>query len=182
MPVSLSSPDTGNLYIGKGIVSFKNLTLEESDFRDLGNVPEAELTLEIEELEHFTSREGTRSKDLVVVLEKGGNVRFVMEEWTPDNAALFFMSGSVDELAPGGPTFDILASNAIEGEWKFHGTNDVGPNYDIHLHNVRIIPSGSINLINEAEFGGIEVTAEMLFSQSTGKFGTSQLTNLPSET
>ena len=179
MPVSLTSPDVGNLYIGKGIVSFKKAG--DVDFRDLGNVPEAELTLEIEELEHFTSRAGTRSKDLVVVLEKGGNVRFVMEEWTPENLLIFFLGTTVDEMAAGGPSFDILASNSIEGEWKFVGTNDVGPNYTVHAHNVRITPTGSINLITE-EWGGIEVTAEMLLSQTTGKFGTVQLTNLPSET
>ena len=177
MPVSLTSPDTDNLYIGKGEVSFKK---EGSDWRDVGNVPEAELTLEIEELEHFTSRAGTRSKDLVVVLEKGGNVRFVMEEWTPENALLFFLGTEVDEANLNGPIFDILAGNAINGEWRFHGTNDIGPNYDFYLHNVRIIPSGSLNLIQDTDWGGIEVTAEMLLSQTTGKFGTGQLTNLGS--
>lgn len=179
MPVSLTSPDTGNLYIGKGIVSFKKSGSDE--WRDLGNVPEAELNLEIEELEHFTSRTGTRSKDLVVVLEKGGNVRFIMEEWTPENLLMFFMGTTVDEAAQGGPEFDILAANAIEGEWRFVGTNDVGPNYTVHAHNVRIVPEGSINLIGE-EWGGIEVSAEMLISQVTGKFGTVKLTNLPSDT
>lgn len=179
MPVSLTSPDTGNLYVGKGICSFKKDG--EDDFRDLGNCPEVELTLNIETLEHFTSRAGTRSKDLIIVLERGGTLRFITEEWTPENLAMFFLGSTVDELAQGGPIFDILSEDAISGEFKFHGTNDQGPNYDIHLHNVRITPAGGLNLIGD-DWGGIEVEAEILLSGSTDKFGTVQLTNLPSET
>lgn len=179
MPVSLTSPDTGNLYVGKGIVSF--WADGDSDWRDVGEVREAELTLEIEELEHFTQRSGTRSKDLTIVLEKGGNVRFIMEEFTPENMKLYMIGGVIDENAQGGPIFDIMAGDALAGKWKFVGTNDVGPNWTIILDSVRIVPQGSINLITE-EWGGIEVTAEMLLSQSTGKFGTAQLRNLPSET
>lgn len=179
MPVSLSSPDIGNLYVGKGIVSFM---LEGTDeWRDVGEVREAELTLEIEELEHFTQRAGTRSKDLTVVLEKSGSVRFIMEEFTPENLKLYFIGGTIDENAQGGPIFDIMAGDSLSGKWRFVGTNDVGPNYTIVLDNVRIRPEGSINLISE-EWGGVEVTAEMLLSQETGKFGTVQLTNLPSDT
>lgn len=177
MPVSLDSPDTGNLYLGKGIVSFQSDG--ELAYRDVGNVPEFEVTLNIEELEHFTSRSGTRSKDLVVVLEKSGSIRWVMEEWTPANLQLFFLGGTIDEGAANGPIMDLLASDAINGKVKFVGTNDQGPNYTMIADNVRIIPSGSINMIGE-DWGGIEVTGEMLLSQSTGKFGTIQLTNLPS--
>ncbi len=38
-----TSPDTDNLYIGKGIVSFKRVGA--GSFTDLGEVPEVELTL-----------------------------------------------------------------------------------------------------------------------------------------
>ena len=179
MPVSLTSPDTGNLYVGKGICSFK--AEGEADFRDLGNCPEVELTLNIETLEHFTSRAGTRSKDLIIVLERGGTVRFITEEWTPENLRMFFLGGVVDEAHTDGPTFDIMAEDAISGEFKFTGTNDQGPNYDIHLHNVRITPAGSLNVIGE-DWVGIEVEAEILLSSVTEKFGTVTLTNLPSET
>lgn len=179
MSVSLTSPDTGNLYVGKGICSFMKDGLNE--FRDLGEVPECELNLEIEVLEHFTSRSGVRSKDLIVVLERSGTIRWVMEEWTPENLAIFFM-GNVDLDDPNGPTIDILDEDAVTGQFQFHGTNQVGPRYDVFAHNMRITPTSSINLINENDFGGVEVTGEMLLSSTTNKFGTVTLTNLNTDT
>lgn len=179
MPVSLTSPDTGNLYVGKGIVSFK--ATGEADFRDLGEVPELEITLEIETLDYFSSRSGIRSKTLTIVLERGGAARWIMNEWTPGNLAMALM-GEVDELGSEGPTFDILSTDAIEGELKFVGTNSQGPNYEVHLHRIRITPTGGIQFIQDADWGAVEVTGELLLSESTGKFGTVTLKNLPSET
>lgn len=176
---SLASPDTGNLYVGKGICSFLK-TGSGSEFRDLGEVPECELTLNIETLDHFTSRSGIRSKDLIVVLERSGTIRWVMEEWTPENLALWFM-GNVDLDDPDGPSVDILDVDAITGKFNFHGTNSVGPRYDVKVYNMRITPTGSINLITE-EFGGVEVTGEMLYSEDDQSFGKVILTNLNSDT
>lgn len=180
MAPSLTSPDTGNLYVGKGIVSF--MKSGNDDFRDLGEVPEVELTLNIETLDYFSSRSGIRSKSHSIILEQGGEIRLRMDEWTPENLSMALMGGEIDEAGTDGPVFDILASDAISGELKFHGTNQAGPNYDIHLHNVRFTPSGSINFIQDNDWGGIEVTGEVLISQDTNKFGTATLTNLPSET
>jgi len=177
--VSLTSPDTGNLYVGKGIMSFK--ATGEPDFRDIGEVPEFELTLEIETLDYFSSRSGIRSKSLSIVIERGGAARWVMNEWTPANVALALM-GTVDENGTDGPVFDILSEDAIEGELKFVGTNSQGPNYEVHLHRIRITPTGGIQWIQDADWGAVEVEGEMLLSQDTSKFGTVTLTNLPSET
>jgi len=169
-----TSPDVANLYIGKGIVSF--MKTGAGSFTDLGEVPQVELTLTTTVLDYFSSRSGTRAKVRSVVLEAGGNIRILMNEFSEYNMALA-MLGSVDALAVGGPSIDILSVNQITGEIKFHGTNDVGPHWDLHLHNVQIKPSRSINLINERDWGGLEFTAEILKSESTGKFGTIQITD-----
>lgn len=179
MPASDTSPDTGNLTVSKGILVFKKTG--EASFRDMGNAPEIELTLDITTLDHFSSRSGIRSKDLQVVLERTGTVRFVLEEWTPENLSLWGM-GTVDELAAGGPSIDIMSEDAISGELKFTGQNEVGAQVLVHLHNVRITPSASINLIQDDDWGGIEVTGEILLSSDTNKFGTMQVINIPSET
>lgn len=177
--VSLTSPDTGNYYVGKGVLSFKKSGADE--FRDMGNCPECELNLDIETLEHFSSRAGVRSKDLIVVLERSGTVRWVMEEWTPENLALWFM-GDVDEDDPEGASIDILSSDAITGQFQFHGTNQVGPRYDVFAYNMRITPTASINLIQENDWGGVEVTGEMLYSEDDQSFGKVSLKNLNSDT
>lgn len=179
MPASLSPTDTDNLRVGKGIVSFQETGLTEA--RDLGEVSEAEISLTIEKLDYFSSRSGIRSKVKSVVLERGGTFRMVMNTMIPANLALFFL-GTVEENSISQPTFDILDQDAIAGQIYYHGTNSVGPRYDVHLHNVEFTPTGSLNLIDEDDWSGAEVTGEILQSTTTNKFGTVTLTNLDSDT
>ena len=181
MPVpSLDSPNTGNYRVGKGIVTFKREG--EVEFRHLGNAPSIEFTPTIETLEHFSSMEGVRSKDIEIVLEKGGDLVLTLEEWTALNLGIAVL-GDVNEAAPGGPEVDIFSSNAVNGELKFTSTNEVGPKWDLHFFNVSFIPSGSINPISD-EWGQIEVTAKVLVAPADdsahgGRFGVAKLTNLP---
>jgi hypothetical protein len=177
---SLNSPNTGNYRVGKGIITFKREG--ELDFAHMGNAPAIEFTPTIETLEHFSSMEGVRSKDLEIVLEKGGELVLTLEEWTAQNLALALL-GSVDEAAPGGPEIDIFSANAVSGELKFTSTNEVGPKWDLHFFNVSFIPSGAINPISD-EFGQIEITAQVLVAPAdssafAGRFGVAKLTNLP---
>lgn len=179
MPPTLISPNTGNYRIGKGRFEFKRDG--EVDFKHMGNAPEAEFTPTIERLDHFSSMEGTREKDLSVVIERGGTLTITLEEWTPDNLALALL-GTIDEGATGGPTVEIFDSDAITGELKFFSNNDTGPRWNFHWYNVSFIPSAALNPISD-EFGQIEVEAEVLVSQTApnvGKFGQAQLTNLDS--
>lgn len=169
-----TSPSTDNLYVGKGIVSFKRTGA--ATFTDLGEVPEVELTLTTTKLDYFSSRVGLRTKVKSVILEQGGTCRVKMDEFSAYNASLYFL-GTVDELTPGGPTITILDDSMIEGALKFVGTNDVGPNWTVNLDKVQINPSRSFNVINERDWGSMEVTMELLKSEVTGKFGTAQITN-----
>lgn len=181
MPASLSSPDTGNLTVSKGALSISTDLTGLGTFRHMGNAPEIEMSLEIEKLEHFTSLSGIRSKDKTVVLERSGELRAILEEYTPDNLSLWAM-GTVDLLAAGGPSIDILSEDVIAGWIKFTGANEIGAQLLVNMHNVEFTPSGSLNLIDDDDWGGIEVTGDMLLSQSTSKFGTIQVVNIPSET
>ena len=70
MPVS---PSTDNYYVGKGKISFK--AVGGTTFRDLGNVSSARNHANITTLEHFSSREGVKKKDMEVVTEKKMTVR-----------------------------------------------------------------------------------------------------------
>jgi hypothetical protein len=157
---------TDNLRIGKGIVSFQ--LGGTGSFRDLGNCPELEWTPEIEELEHFSSREGVRTRDKTVILEKKATIRMVLEEWMPENLALAFL-GTVDGVSGDISLFD---QNAIQGALRYVGTNEVGPKYQLDLPNVSIIPSGTgIGFISD-EWGQLELNAEVGVDSITGSFGT----------
>ena len=169
-----TSPSTDNLYVGKGIVSFKRTGA--GSYTDLGEVPEVELTLTTTKLDYFSSRVGVRTKVKSVILERGGSIRIKMDEFSSYNASLYFL-GTVDEMAVGGPSITILDDDLIEGKLKFVGTNSIGPNWLINLDKIQINPSRSFNWINERDWGSMEVTAELLKDETTGKFGTAQITN-----
>src|SRR5262245_49587691 len=146
MAVSQTSPNVDNYYIGKGIVSIK--TVQDANWRDVGNVPEFEFTPEIEKLDHFSSRTGVKSKDKSVVLEKAATIRIVMEEWTAQNLRLALL-GMVDDSNPGAITIDIFSENSIEAQVRFVGQNEVGPNWTFEFPRVSFIPSSALNPISE---------------------------------
>jgi hypothetical protein len=175
-----SSPNTGNYMVAKGIVSFKRKGTAE--YRDMGNVTEFVFTPEVETLEHFSSREGVKKKDLVVILEQKGTVKFTMEEFTPDNVALMVL-GTVDPDAVGGTEIEIFSSNAVEGALRIVGTNEVGPKMTVDLWNVSFAPNGDLGLISD-EWNEMELTGDVLTGDeapNVGKFGRIKYTNLAPE-
>jgi hypothetical protein len=156
MPVS---PSTDNYYIGKGVVSFMNTTAGESEFRDVGNVPEFELTPALETLDHNTSREGVKKRDKRVVTLQSMSLRMVMEEVTAQNLALAMM-GAVEQDTAGNSIIRAQTLAAVEGRVKFVGTNDVGLQLNYEA-KVSFTPSSSFSPISD-EWGSIEVTGEIL--------------------
>lgn len=162
----MPTPSVGNYYIGKGVVA---ISLDSGvTWRDLGNVPEFEFTPEIEQLEHFSSREGTRTKDLTVVTSKSATLRIVMEEFVLENLGLALL-GTKATAASGYSYIDIFSANAVNAMVRFVGTNEVGKTFRMELLSVDFLPGSSLNLISE-EFGTIEVTGEV--AAVAGSFGT----------
>jgi hypothetical protein len=162
-----ASPSTDNYYVGKGKISFK--ATGAGTFRDVGNVTELETTPNLTTLEHFSSREGVKKKDKEVVTEKKLTVRMVMDEWTADNLSMALL-GDVTTDVDGNKVIDIYSRNSFEGELKYEGTNEVGPQMDIHLLKVAFKPGKSLSPISD-EWGNIEVEGEAL-ADNLGKFGT----------
>lgn len=104
------SPDTGNYYVGKGIVSIKLAT--DADYVDAGNAPEMEVTPKVTTLDHFSSRQGIKKKDAKVVTEQTMALRIVLEEYTARNIALALMGSTAFVWTP---TVTPAASNAGDG-------------------------------------------------------------------
>lgn len=161
-----TAPNIENYYVGKGILYFKKDG--DSTWRDLGNVPEFEFTPELEELEHRSSRTGVRTVDRTIVLEKKGSVRIVAEEWDMENVALAFL-GEVSANSDGDDVIDIFSTNAVSGQLKFVGQNEVGPRLEIILLRVDFIPGSAINPISD-EWGTLELTGKV--ASVNGAFGT----------
>jgi hypothetical protein len=174
---TLTSPNVGNLQVGKGIVSFKKQG--DASFRDLGNVTSLVITPDMTTLDHFSSREGVKKKDLQIILEKKATVKLTMEEITAQNVALMVL-GAVDEAAAGGPEVEIFSSTAVNGWLKFVGTNDVGPKITVDLYNVSFTPTGDFQLISD-EWNNMEVEADVQVAPdgaNVGKFGLVKFTNV----
>ena len=164
MPVS---PSTDNYYVGKGKISYK--AVGELTFREVGNVSSLETAPNISPIEHFSSREGVKKKDMEVVTEKKMPVTMVMDEWTAENLAMMLL-GDVTTDVDGNKVIDIFSRNIFEGELKYEGTNEIGPQMDIDLFRVVFKPGKSLNPISD-EWGNIEVEGEAL-ANDLGKFGT----------
>ena len=162
-----ASPSTDNYYVGKGKISFK--ATGENAFRDVGNVSSLETAPNVTTLEHFSSREGVKTKDMEVVTEKKMTVTMVMDEWTADNLAMMLL-GDVSTDVDGNKVIDIFSRNTFEGELKYEGANEIGPQMDVHLYRVVFKPGKSLNPISD-EWGNIEIEGEAL-ADSQGKFGT----------
>ena len=164
MPVS---PDVQNYHIGKGIVSFQEAG--GSTFVDLGNAPSFVYTPTIEKLEHFSSREGVKTKDFTAITQAGASIKFSLDEITGLNLS-FFALAEMDETVPGEITLAGLSKAEFTGEIQVIGTNDIGQQVDF-LATVSFVPSGDFSFITaEDEFTVIEIEAEVQ-KGTDGEFG-----------
>jgi hypothetical protein len=162
-----TSPNVNNYHIGKGIVSFKETG--ESVFRDLGNAPSFVYTPTIEKLEHFSSREGVKTKDFTAITQVAATIKVTIDEITGENLAYFALAEQGTDT-DGNITLSALTKTEFVGEIKVVGTNDIGQQVDF-LATVSFVPDGDFSFITaEDEFTILELTAEVQ-KDPTGHFG-----------
>jgi len=92
---------TQNYTLGRGRVYLSRFipsTQTPAGFRYIGNTPEFNLTIESENLDHFSSDQGIREKDDSVPLEVTRSGSLITDNIHPDNVALFFF-GSASKIA-----------------------------------------------------------------------------------
>lgn len=122
--------DTNNYVLGKGelhFAPFKTGTQNPSGERYLGNTPELALTIETQDLDHFSSDRGIREKDDSVVLEVTRRGNFTCDNIDPKNLAVFFF-GAASALAQTGATVTAEAiADVVLGTYYQLGVSDVNP-------------------------------------------------------
>jgi hypothetical protein len=177
---SLLSPNIGNYYVGKGIVSIQ--LLGETEFVDCGNVPQFEFQAKVTNLDHYSSRTGVRVKDFTAVIEISGSLTMQMEELTARNVGFALLGLPTGGPSPTPDSIDILGTPVIYGAVKFVGTNDIGPNWTVVFPLVKLSPSKAISLIANT-WGTVDLEGDVLFDQRTGTFGTAtvSLPNSPTD-
>lgn len=165
MPVS---PDVQNYHIGKGIVSFKEVG-GAATFVDLGNAPSFVYTPNVTKKEHFSSREGVKTKDFTAVTQIGATVKVTLDEITGENLAMFALA-EIDTTVPGEVTLSGMSKAEFVGELKVEGTNDIGQQVDF-IATVSFVPSGDFSFITDSDdFSVIELEAEVM-KGTAGDFG-----------
>ena len=150
-----------NYTIGKGIVSFN---IDSAGYVDVGNCSSFEFTPTLEKLDHFSSREGIKTKDKTVILSKAGTLKIVLDEWSDTNIALAVL-GVVDTAG----AISIFTENSISCMVKIVGTSEVGIAKTWEFYSVDIIPSGTIGLISD-DWMTMELEGEC--AAVNGSFGT----------
>jgi hypothetical protein len=163
------SPDVHNLAVGKGFILFK--PEDADDFYHVGNVPTFTFTPKITTLDHFSSMEGTRLKDLSITLEKSGEVKMDMEELTARNLAMLVL-GDVTADVDGNPVVSIFSRDSLTGRLQYYATNEVGPRWYVDLLSVTFNPSGDFSPIGDT-FAKLPVTGTV--QAVDGVFGTMTL-------
>jgi hypothetical protein len=166
---SLTSPNIGNYYIGKGIVSIK--LLGETTYTDCGNVPQFEFLAKVTNLDHYSSRTGVRVKDFTAVIEITGALTIQMEELTARNMGFALLGLPTGGPSPTPDTIDIFSNPVIYGSVKFVGTNDIGPIWTVNFPLVKLSPSKAVSLIANT-WGTVDLEGDVLFDQLQQTFGT----------
>lgn len=154
----------GDYNLGRGKVYISELSSDlpgPGGYRDLGNAPEFNVSVEVETLEHQSSREGLKTVDKEVVVSQKINISFQLDEINFQNLALFF-SGTATAAALTNPAVagvtDIQISSAVVlGRWYDLTSlaNQTGVRaYDIDKTKltVRKIASPDVNLVEDTDY------------------------------
>jgi len=162
-----ASPNVQNYHIGKGIVSFKETGA--SVFTDLGNAPSFQYTPTVEKLEHFSAREGVKTKDFTAITQAGATITFTLDEITGLNLSFFSLAETSTDT-DGNVTLAGMSKVEFTGDIKVVGTNDIGQKVDF-IATVSFVPSGDFNFItSEDEFSVLTIEAEVQ-RDANGAFG-----------
>jgi hypothetical protein len=116
--------------LGRGRVLLSRFvpgTQKPSGFLYMGNTPEFNLTIESDNLDHFSSDEGIREKDDGVTLEVTRSGSIITDNIAPDNVAYFFF-GETQTITTASAA---LSTSTIEGVRKDYsylvGATDINP-------------------------------------------------------
>ncbi len=157
--------DVGNYQISQGIVSIQ-IDGVDLDWRDIGNAPLFEFEGKVGQKEHWSSRTGVRSLDLVAPVEKTGMVDIEFDEMTQENLNVM-LYGVLD-----GSTINILQAGQMTGKVKCTQTNTVGPKKVIVLPKVAFFPNGKLSFIGKGDYTTATLQARVFADIDTGSFGT----------
>ena len=100
---------------GKVYVASRSGSGAPQAFRDLGNVPALQITLETDVMEHKESRTGQRLTDLRITRERSARVTMTLESWTKANL-MMLLYGTSSTANSGTVTTETFPSGLVAGD------------------------------------------------------------------
>lgn len=176
-PNTTGKPDTEDYNLGRGIVYFAPIDAagKPTIWRDLGNAPEFNISVEVETLEHQSSREGLKIVDKEVIISQEISVSFQLDEINFENLALFFSGEKnthVNVSVAGFVEFEMVKDGDLElGRWYdlYNAAVPAERAYDVDIADltVKTNEAAPVTLVVDVDF---ELDAEMgrIFILSTG--------------
>lgn len=150
------STHTNNYTLGRGEIWFARFATGyvPAGFRYIGNTPEVNLTIESEELDHYSSDAGIREKDDSVPLQVNRTGSLVTDNVSPENIALFFFGTASDEAtaASTGNTFNI-ASVELDRAYMIGATtaNPAGV-FGLDAAGTNTVMVGAVTLVENTDY------------------------------
>jgi hypothetical protein len=152
-----ASPSIQNYNIGKGIVSFKEDGAPA--FVDLGNAPSFVWSPTVEKKEHFSSREGVKTKDFTAITQIGATIKLTLDEINGPNLSIFTL-GELGTDTDGNITVAAFKKTEIAGVIQVVGTNDIGQKVD-YTGRISVNPTGDFSFITDGDdFSALQLEAE----------------------
>lgn len=122
-PNTTGLPKTEDYNLGRGVVYFATIdgtTGLPIEYRDLGNAPEFSISVEVEKLEHQSSRAGLKVTDKEVIISQKINVSLTLDEINFENLAALLSGAVAKQVTNAGETmqaqFEAYPSVAL-GRW-----------------------------------------------------------------
>jgi hypothetical protein len=123
-PNTTGLPTTADYSLGRGKLYVAKLNtstgLPTTDgYRDVGNVPDFSVSIDIEELLHQSSQHGLRVTDKRVVVSQTMNLSISLDELSSQNMALFFSGDTATATNPAVAGFGpvTLTTSLLQGQW-----------------------------------------------------------------
>lgn len=148
-----------NYTLGKGILYFDRYKNgKSSGYRDLGNAPSFSFNVNIEKLEHFSSRGGLRVKDKEIISQLTPSCSFTLDEITAENFEILGLAtiDNQSQTAASNQTETIaavtgvvtLGKRAIKNVAVAVGSNDLVEGTDFVVSNAK---AGQIEFKNSTD-------------------------------
>lgn len=181
-------PNTQDYNLGRGIVYFAPLVDNlPGAYRDLGNAPEFNISIETETVEHQSSRQGLRVVDKEVVISQKVTLSLTLDEFNHENLALVFSGETADHTnaaiagfaehemiaavelgrhydivnAAGARAYDIESSDLLVENADTPGVLVEGTDYTLDLEMGTIFFLSSATGISAGEAVDVTLTAEV---------------------